>query len=353
MKSRYLKKFAAGILVATMAVTAVPAVSQIVNPTVTAEAKTKKAKKASVEIMGGFFGENVLVGKYDCSGQIVVSDYSKKAKYSITANSKNVKITKFKQKKQFGALFLNCDLEAKKPGTYTISVKEKLNGKTRKLGSKKLYVKEPELLKESLDVYLGSDEQLGNLMLDYGFPLWNWKITEGYKKVIDVDDDEYGTYNIKPIAEGTAKIKFTDFYKRNVGTVTISVKTNHCTGIELNKDEAYYYDDDENEITGAKMYVYPSDSDYDEDREYGIDKYYNILSDAGDNTPTEEKVQVAAADPTMLDIKYESTDEYDGWYATALKAGDTSIHVTCGSYSLDIPVHIEKYSDYDSEDEDY
>lgn len=369
MKSAYLKKLAAGVLVAAMAVTAVPAVSQLVNPTVTAQAakkkkKAKKTKNAKVERLGSAFNqdEGMYVGKQRIIGSYLVefSNYKPSGKYTFTTNSKDLSIkldnSCIKTLKKYydkGWTINNDDMiynvTAKKPGTYKVTIKEKYKGKTRTLKKNaKLYVYEPEVISDEYTAYIGNNISPSMLLSrHYTAGDYNYEVVEGADTVLSAttaaDDGDYPI--LKPIAEGQAKVKITDLYGKDCGTVSVTVKANHCTKLELS-DSAHYYDDDDNQKIGITITRY-SDDTAQEDSDclytyydlYGEDEDYNIS----------DPVTITSSNPAVVSVSQtdsegESSNE---WYAAPQSEGDAVLTITCGSQSVQLPVHVkvESYDD--------
>lgn len=371
MKSAYLKKLAAGVLVAAMAVTAVPAVSQLVNPTVTAQAakkkkKAKKTKNAKVAYLGTAFNQDggVYVGKQMLGGEDLAafSDYKASGKYTFTTNSKDLSIkldnSSVKMlKDSFGKDwtrnndYLSYDVTAKKPGTYKVTIKEKYKGKTRTLKKNaKLYVYEPEASSEECTAYIGDYNYISpsTLLSSSAAGVYNFEVVEGADTVLSAITEDDGDYTtLKPIAEGQAKVKITDLYGKDCGTATVTVKANHCAKIELS-DEAYYYDDDDNQKPGISITRY-SDETAQEESVY-LSDYYDLYGEDEDHYVS-DPVTITSSNPAVVSVSQTDSDEEgdeessDSWCAAPQSAGDAVLTITCGSQSVQLPVHVKIYSD--------
>lgn len=371
MKSAYLKKLAAGVLVAAMAVTAVPAVSQLVNPTVTAQAakkkkKAKKTKNAKVEYLGSAFNqdEGMYVGKQILGGSslAIFSEYKASGKYTFTTNSKDLSIkldnSSVKMlKDSFGKDwtrnndYLSYDVTAKKPGTYKVTIKEKYKGKTRTLKKNaKLYVYEPEVIGDECTAYIGNYTSPAMLLSNNAIGDYYFDVVEGKDTVLSETSADDGDYQVlKPIAEGQAKVKITDLYGKDCGTATVTVKANHCAKIELS-DNAYYYDDDDNQKPGISITRYSDDTAqdnsvylYDYYVLYGEDEDYNVS----------DPVTITSSNPAVVSVSQTDSDEEGdegssgSWCAAPQSEGDAVLTITCGSQSVQLPVHVEVVSDDD------
>lgn len=358
MKSGYLKKLAAGVLVAAMAVTAVPAVSQVVNPTVTAQAAKKKAKKtnnAKVAYLGSAFDQNngMLVGKQRLWGSdlAVFDNYKANGKYTFTTNSKNLSIkldnSTIKAIRDYYIKdwtqrtdLLAYNVTAKKPGTYKVTIKEKYKGKTRTLKKNaKLYVYEPEAASD-YTAYIGNavyDVDPNSLLKNSPIGKFNWDIVEGENTVLTVFDSERGNL-LRPVAEGKGKVRISDRYGKNCGTVSVTVKANHCARIGLS-DDAHYYDDDDNQKTGITITRY-SDETAQEDSTDISDYYY--LDGENEDYTVYDPVTVTSSNPAVVSVS--KTDSFgesdDDWYAAPQSEGDAVLTITCGSQSVQLPVHV-------------
>ena len=366
MKSAYLKKLAAGVLVAAMAVTAVPEVSQLVNPTVTAQAakkkkKAKKTKNAKVECLGSAFDKDggVLVGKQRIFGSGIVefTNYKPSGKYTFTTNSKNLSINldnscikTLKKYYEKGWTINNDDMfynvTAKKPGTYKVTIKEKYKGKTRTLKKNaKFYVYEPEA-KSEVTAYLGTDLYFSELSNNNAIGNFNHDFVEGENTVVSVVDSNDGDYKVlRPLAEGQAKIKITDYYGKECGTVSVTVKANHCAKIELS-DYAYYYDDDDNQKIGITITRY-SDETAQEDSTDISDYYY--LDGENEEYSVYDPVTITSSNPAVVSVSQTDSEgeSSDYWYAAPQSAGDAVLTISCGSQSVQLPVHVKVVSDDD------
>ena len=195
MKSGYLKKFAAGVLVAAMAVTAVPAVSQIVNPTVTAEARTSKAKLHFAEN-----GEYTVLGVGKQTGcYFLIENEKSKAKYTFTTNSKNLKVSRKKD---------GDYIVAKKTGTYKVTCKEKYKGRTTKIGTVKLKVHKQGA--KNATVYVEDKQFHVSEFIKHPYSPWYIQVTEGADLVKYETEGPDAWYDLKTDKEGTVKFKVMD-----------------------------------------------------------------------------------------------------------------------------------------------
>lgn len=371
MKSAYLKKLAAGVLVAAMAVTAVPEVSQLVNPTVTAQAakkkkKAKKTKNAKVAYLGSAFDQDygVFVGKQILGGGELAafSNYKASGKYTFTTNSKDLSIkldnSSVKMlKDSFGKDwtrnndYLSYDVTAKKPGTYKVTIKEKYKGKTRTLKKNaKLYVYEPEARSEECKAFIGNYISPSNLLSSSAAGDYNYEVVEGADTVLSVITKDDGAYtSLKPIAEGQAKVKITDLYGKDCGTATVTVMANHCAKIELS-DGAHYYDDDDNQKPGISITRY-SDETAQEDSVY-LSDYYDLYGEVED-CDVSDPVTITSSNPAVVSVSQTDSDEEgdeessDSWCAAPQSEGDAVLTITCGSQSVQLPVHVKVVSDDD------
>lgn len=370
MKNKMIKRIACGMVAAAMVLTAAPVINAATS--VTAEAKTKKEKKTKITFADGPFNKDkgIYVGKSTLTGYdfLVFSNMKAKAKYLIKTNSKNlsIKMQALKKKDHMSASwwaynndYLEYTINAKKAGTYKVTITEKYKGHTRTLKKNaKLYVTEPKA-KESYTAYVGNKFDVSKLLSNYpGYGYFKYQIVEGGDSILSMDDD-HSYYN--PLADGNAKVKIFDENDKDCGTVNVTVKTNHCTGITLGDDDDEFEDDEESEEPGINMTLY---SDPDDNSDLDLDGYYVIKGvadddpDIEDNIPVVDKETITSADPSIASVKYKDEDDNDddegssaGWYLTAHKVGDTTITVSCDGHTLDIPVHVKAEST-DSEDEE-
>lgn len=368
MKAGTIKRIAAGMLAAAVVLTCAPEVSSAVDQTVTAQAakkkkKAKKTKNAKVAYLGTAFDQDygVYVGKQILGGEdlAVFSDYKASGKYTFTTNSKDLSIkldnSSVKMlKDSFGKDwtrnndYLSYDVTAKKPGTYKVTIKEKYKGKTRTLKKNaKLYVYEPEASSEECTAYIGDYISLSTLLSSSAAGDYNFEVVEGADTVLSVITEDDGAYtNLKPIAEGQAKVKITDLYGKDCGIATVTVKANHCAKIELS-DEAYYYDDDDNQKPGISITRY-SDDTAQEDSVY-LSDYYDLYGEDEDHNVS-DPVTITSSNPAVVSVSQTDSDEEgdeessDSWCAAPQSEGDAVLTITCGSQSVQLPVHVKVYN---------
>ena len=361
MKSAYLKKLAAGVLVAAMAVTAVPEVSQLVNPTVTAQAAKKKTNNAKVAKLGSAFNRNngMLVGKQRLWGSdfVLFDNFKANGKYTFTTNSKNLSIkldNNFKVLKNIYGKdwtqrtdLLEYNVTAKKPGTYKVTIKEKYKGRTRTLKKNaKLYVYEPKAASD-YTAYIGDivyDVDPKYLLNNSPVGKFNWDIVEGEDTVLTEFNSEIGKL-LRPVAEGQGKVRIYDLYGKDCGTVSVTVKANHCAKIEL-ADYAYYYDDDDNQKIGITITRY-SDETAQEDSTNISDYYY--LDGENEEYSVYDPVTITSSNPAVVSVSQTDSEgeSSDYWYAAPQSAGDAVLTISCGSQSVQLPVHVKVVSDDD------
>lgn len=374
MKNGYIKKIAAVTLAAVMMVTTVPALSLVLNPAVTAEAKTKKKAKKKArkkkenepkssfyvnkDIANGKAQENgyiLGVGKFNYYGWISIYNRKPKAKYTFTTNSKNLSVKYNVKNDEF-------TITAKKAGKYKITGKEKYKGKTRNLGTKTVKAYEPKLLTKSITAYKEDVISAEDYLDSTTSGLWKHTITEG-KDLIRYDKDHstsLGDGIVVGGKAGTAKVQIKDYYGKKIGTLTINVLENHVNDIKLNPENK----------DGIKTdpYEEKKDDDYDEDDIINISDYFNIYTDrnpegvSGVYSNLNDDITIESANPSVFTVTQTTNDEgrviYEG---RGVAPGQTTVEVSANGHSLSIPVLVYSNSctdiissnGIDSDREDY
>lgn len=375
MKKTIVMKLACAIAAAALVLTTVPFINS--SSPVTAEAKTKKTPNTKIVYMGGPFDKDsgIYPGKTDLQGDnlIIFSDFKANGKYTFTTNSKNltIKMDTKTVKQIYGKSwtryndFITYHINAKKTGTYKVTIKEKYKGVTRTLKKNaKFYVVEPKV-KKSATAYVGTFLNPDKLIENYSGSYYEFSIAEGENTVVEVAKDEYDSYSIKPIAEGTAKVNILDAYGKVYGETTVTVKTNYCASITYGGSATmdgggYFEDENGNEVDGIEMDQYV---DPEVDFPIDVSQYFTLHGIAeddeewgGDNFAITDKINITSADPSIVYVAYDAYNpddpddpDYKSWGAKGLKAGYTTLNVTCGDQTLTIPVHVRKST---SEDDD-
>lgn len=342
MKKSIFKKIICSLLAVAVVVTAAPEVGAITG--ITAEAKTKAAK---ITWKGAAFNkkEGIYVGKTSLQGVdgfLVFANLKASGSYWVTTNSKNltVKMDVNSVKKQFKdkSFWVNYGdcipfhINAKKPGTYKITVKEKYKGKTRTIKTLKMYVYEPKTV-ETYTTYVNSEFDVTELLSNYHLGTFSYNYGEDNDYFSIEGDGKY----LNPLKEGETKVTIYDNLGKECGTVNVTIKTNHCTGIKLSED-----DEDSDTPSGINL---TWDPDYNDN--VTLTNYFEVEGEANDEyIAVSDELKITSADPSVFKVWYEDDEDAEqGWRGQAQKVGDTTITVTCGGYSLEIPVHITKESD--------
>ncbi len=226
------------------------------------------------------------------------------AKYTFSSNSKDFTMKEELQKND-GMYFVVQSYTAKKPGTYTVTVKETYNKKTRTVGKLKYEVKNATV-DETNTLYEGDSNWAFSLIdhyrsdVDYLFDCSDDSIVEFYL----AEDTVY----YKALKPGTVTVKiYEDVTKpeesKLIGTCTITAK-------ELKVEEIYtYYDSTKTYVGGSEIGVLVSKNPY--------------------NAP--EEITIISSDSSIATVS-NSSDYYNG-IITPVSAGTVTITVTCGGFT--------------------
>lgn len=217
-------------------------------------------------------------------------------------------------------------MEAKKSGTYNVTIKETYRNKTRKVGSFKVTVFDPEVVTEPLEMYEGDDLGLGSFLsnpADNKFSNYKAEIIEGAElmEMQDIGDDYfYGTL----LKEGTMKIKVTERETgKEIGTAVIKIKHVSCERIEIEEPQ-----------------ICASVGDYD----YFMESTFSLRPEE-----TTDPVTAVSKDDNIFRVYINERGEI---YGTPVAAGETVVVITCGSQKAEIPVKVlDAEDDWNSDDD--
>ncbi len=195
-------------------------VKQKLNGKTTTVGKCKViVEKATVNI--GFLAS---VGK-GSTYLFMMSNINPEAKYTYECKDKNfsVKDLRVEDTENEGFYYIRQECNIKKPGVYTVTVKETYKKKTRTLGKVEIYV--PEIIEEP-EQSVSKGEELG-LWINYAGD-YVYEVITG-KDLIKVSEGDYGGPYVKALKLGEAKVKFWSYDKKTkkkgkaLGTFTITI----------------------------------------------------------------------------------------------------------------------------------
>lgn len=243
--------------------------------------------------------------KYDASK---VEDLTDSAEYQEV-------LTDFIGKKYF----YGYQFTAKKAGTYTITVKETYNKKTKTLGTFKIVIKDATIAAQETKLLLGSYLDVFKLInfartdILYYFDIVNYDVTNEENNVLDFE--EYGDYlYLYGNKTGTAEVTIREGSEDGpvLGTVTIVVAEVPCESITLEYEEYTAYVD-------GYLYI-----------DYELNPW-----------DTTDKVTIESDNPEVLKVEYD--EEYEYWAYTPLKVGEANITIKCGNQSVVCKVTVEEW----------
>lgn len=218
-------------------------------------------------------------------------------------------------------------MEAKKSGTYNVTIKETYRNKTRKVGSFKVTVFDPEVVTEPIEKLEGDDLDFAEILLhpaERNYTKYETEIVEGADLIEkqDVGDDYlYGTL----LKEGTMKIKVTEKATgKEIGTAVVKIKHVACEGIDLRE---------------------PQISTYVGDYDTYLDYVFRLTPEE-----TTDPVTAVSKDENIFRVY---TNEQGEIYGTPVAAGETTVVITCGSQKVEIPVKVLDSEDDGNSDDDW
>ncbi len=250
----------------------------------------------------------------------------KEVKYSA-ANVKAVSDNKEYQdvlKSFIGSRYMyGYQFDAKKAGTYTITVKETYNKKTKTLGSFKVIIKDTSVTEENQDLLLGDSINPLSLVnyakenVNYYFEIKDYDEVNQDNNVLKLvqDGSNLSIYGNKA---GTAQVIVKEESEQGtvIGTATIVVKEVPCESITVDSEEYTTYIGDE---------------------------YFEIEYEL-DPWDTTDKVTIESDKPDILKVVYD--EEEQSWIYTPLKAGKANITIKCGNQSVVRQVVVTEEEEY-------
>lgn len=243
------------------------------------------------------------------------------ATYTFSSNSKNftMKEVVTKEKGSKDMYFVTQSYTAKKPGTYTVTVKETYNKKTRTVGKLKYEVikatvaKEYELYEKD---YIGAFSLVYNSRGDV-----KYLFDDGDANVVEFSVNEDGGVLMTAKKAGTVTVNiYEDATKPDksklIGSCKVTVKELKLESVD------YYLSDTSTYVDGRAL-------------EYQIYKY-------PENAP--EEVTVTSSDPSIATVG--EMDEYYYGQITPVGEGTVTITITCGDITKTETITV--YADEDA-----
>lgn len=279
------------------------------------------------------------------------------AKYTLTSNKKGISFSK-------SSLGINgmYNVNFKKTGTYTVTVKEKINKKTKKLGTVKLTARNIRQDRKSLEY--------SPFVKGYVYPaeIWSYipaqdiayEITNGKDTVITQESDTYSgmdsTY-FKVVGEGTATIRATNKKgDKDYGSITFTTVRNKCAKIEIEDDELTTITKDNG--TTERGYLLMTGTDYVSKTAKTLDYLANGVGE-DDSYTCSDDVVYSSDNPSVFTVSYVDNYKgeyyvgYTGYMMTAVAPGEANVIVKCGDQQTTIPVKVVDFITYYCKSLDY
>lgn len=214
--------------------------------------------------------------------------------------------------------FYGYQYTAKKAGTYTITIKETYNKKTKTVGSFKLEVKDTSIAEEKVDLLLGNNMDVFTLINYTKADIVYYFIIKDYDET-NVDNNVLQLYSVGSGLSlyanktGTAEVTVREGSVEGtvIGTVTVVVSEAKCQSITIDEEEYTTY-------VGDNFSIY-----------YDLEPY-----------ETTDKVIIESDNPDILKVEY--IPEYEEWIYTPLKVGEVKITIKCGDKTEVCTVIVEE-----------
>ncbi len=207
---------------------------------------------------------------------------------------------------------------AKKEGTYTITVKETLNKKSKTVGSFKVEIKATGIAQANVDIMLGEKYDVFGLL---SYPKAD---TQYFFFINDYDEaapennalqlmNENGYLSLYGNKTGSAVVTIKEGTEDGtlIGTVSINVIEVPCQSISMDKEYTTY--------VGDYFYIY-----------FELDPW-----------ETTDKVTIESDDPEVLKVSYD--EESLTWIYTPLKVGKANVTVKCGNQTAVSTVIVDEW----------
>lgn len=215
--------------------------------------------------------------------------------------------------------FYGYQFTADKAGTYTITVKETYNKKTKTLGSFKVEIKDTSIAEPNVDLLLGQYLNVNNLIsyakdnTNYYFEIKDYDSTNQDSNILLMMNDEGRSY-LYGNKTGTAEVIVKEGSKEGtvIGTVKVTVAEAPCQSITLESEEYTAY-------VGESFNIY-----------YDLDPW-----------DTTDKVTIESDNSDVVKVEYNQEEE--SWEYTPLKVGEANITIKCGNQSVVCKVIVEEW----------
>lgn len=215
--------------------------------------------------------------------------------------------------------FYGYQFKAEKAGTYTITVKETYNKKTKTLGSFKVEVKDASIAEPNVELLVDNYINVFNLLNYtnasslYYFEIKDYDKTNPENNVLDLIQDESSLY-LHGNKTGTGEVIIREGSEQGtvIGTVTVVVAEAPCESITLESEEYTAY----------------------------VGEYFSIYYDL-EPWETTDKVTIESDNSKVLKVEYNQEEQ--SWEYTPLKAGEAKITIRCGNQSVVTKVIVEEW----------
>lgn len=215
------------------------------------------------------------------------------------------------------AYFYGYQFTASEPGTYTVTVKETYNKKSKTIGSFKVVVKATSISEPNVDLLLRNEVDVLRLIdyrradTGYYFSIKDFDETNTENNVLLLKQDGEDLY-LYGNKTGTAEVVVREGGEEGtiIGTVTVTVSEVSCESIIVEEEYTAY-----------------------------IDYFFNIYYDL-EPWDTTDKVTIESDNPEVLKVEYNNEEEL--WIYTPVKVGEANVVIKCGNQSVTCKVIVEE-----------
>jgi hypothetical protein len=215
--------------------------------------------------------------------------------------------------------FYGYQFTAKKAGTYTITVKETYNKKTKNVGTFKVVIKDTSISEPEVNMLLGNEMNVFSLVNYTKANTMYYFVIKDYDEANEANNiltfKQYGSeLYLYANKTGTAEVTVREGSEKGkeIGTAKIVVAEAPCTGITVDEEYSTYVDD----------------------------SYFYIPFDL-EPWDTTDKVTIESDNTKVLKVEYDQ--EYGEWKYTPLKVGEANVTIKCGDQSVVTKVVVEEW----------
>ena len=249
-----------------------------------------------------------------------IKNYNPAAKYTYSCNNSNFKMSHINLDIGNGYSCYGQKYTAKKPGTYTVTLKETYKKKTRTVGKFKVVIHDT-IIRDTLDLFIGQTESLAGLI---GYYNGYYRYETQNDAVLKIHNDGEYLY-MEAIAAGTDEIKFYYYDKKTetvgdyIGSCKITITEPVVKDIEVNET--------------LKTYAGNPDGYF----------YYEVITEP-EEAAYYVPVKITSSDESVIKIIEDESGKYEAYSAVA--EGTATVTITAGNVTKNIKVTVISEEEY-------